>query len=367
MRTVADVVAWLETIAPVRLAESWDNVGLLAGDPAAPCPRVMTCLTLTREVADEAVAGRAALIVTHHPILFRPVQSLRADRRETEVAWTLARAGIAVYSAHTAYDNAPGGINDQIASRIGLVEIEPLQDRPAENPFKVVVFCPRGDRQPVLAAAFEAGAGRIGAYAECSYSGPGVGTFRGDETTNPAIGEPGRRESVREWRVELICPARALIPVLAAIRKAHSYETPAIDVYPIHAGPDAIGVGRLGRLAEPEPLGRLAPRVGERLGAPRVEFGGDPNRLISKIAIVCGAGDDFVAVAARRGADVLLTGEARYHRAIEARAFGIGLILAGHHATERPAMEALARRIGTEIDGIEAWASLAEKDPLRAP
>ncbi|GIW88689.1 MAG: GTP cyclohydrolase 1 type 2 [Isosphaeraceae bacterium] len=366
MKTVGDVAAWLESIAPIRLAESWDNVGLLMGDPAVECPRVMTCLTLTRRVAEEAIAGEATLVVAHHPILFRPVQRLRADWSETEAVWMLARAGVAVYSAHTAYDNAPGGINDQLAERLGLEQVGPLQERPGAAAYKVVVFCPREVREGVLAAAFEAGAGRIGAYTECSYSGVGVGTFRGDETSKPAIGQAGRRETVREWRVELLCEQAALAAVVEAIRRAHCYEEPAIDVYPLHPGEVRAGVGRLGRLSEPLTLAELARRVGERLKARRVDYAGDPERHVERLAIVCGAGDELIAAAAQRGADAFVTGEARYHRALAAESLGLGLILAGHDATERPAMEVLAARLARELDGVASWASRVEADPLRS-
>ncbi len=365
MTSIADLVGYLEKIAPIRLAESWDNVGLLTGDPDAPCHRVMTCLTLTSEVAEEAIAGRADLVVTHHPVLFRPVQSIRADRRETAVVWRLARAGVAIYSAHTAFDNTANGINKLIADRIGLSHLESLQDRPGEPRFKIVAFCPREAREQVVNAAFVAGAGRIGAYSECSYSGPGIGTFRGDESTNPTIGQQGRREAVREWRVELLCPANALADVLEAIRQAHTYETPAIDVYPNHPSPDLVGVGRIGTLHLPMPLKSLVDHVATALSTRQVQFAGNPERMVHRIAIVCGAGDDFIAAAAHRGADVLITGEARYHRAIEAIQIGVGLILAGHHATERPGVETLADRLASEVAEIEVWASRVETDPLR--
>src|SRR5438445_637788 len=159
--------------APLRLAESWDNVGLLWGDPAAQVARVMTCLTVTPEVADEAIAEGAGLIVSHHPVLFRPVQKITASGRETAFLWALARAGVAIYSPHTAFDNTEGGINDGLARRLGLVEVKPLRPSPERPQFKVVVFVPRGEREAVLEGAFEAGAGRIGAYEECSCSTSG--------------------------------------------------------------------------------------------------------------------------------------------------------------------------------------------------
>lgn len=368
MTTVANVAGWLDQFAPRSLAEAWDNVGLLWGDPKAQVTRVMTCLTVTPETAAEAVGERAEMMVSHHPVLFRAVKSVRADRPEGNALWQLARAGVAVASPHTAFDNCLGGINDGLARRIGLVDILPLREAQAAGAaqFKIVVFTPRSDREKVMDAAFAAGAGRIGAYDECSFSTAGYGTFFGGEGANPAVGEAGRRERVREWRLEMICPVESLAPVLAAVRTSHSYEEPAIDVYPLHtASASGPGVGRLGKLTEPEPLERFAARVARLLDAPGTQLVGDRNRQVTRVAIACGAGDEFVPDAARAGADTLLTGEARFHRALEAESLGLALVLPGHHATERPGVEELAARLAAAFPHLFVWASQSEHDPLR--
>ena len=366
MTTVADLLAWLENFAPSRLAESWDNVGLLFGDPSTEIQKVMTCLTVTPRSADEAIAEGAQAIVSHHPVLFKATKTLRADRPETSYLWRLARAGVAILSPHTAFDNTVGGINDGLARRIGLVEVGPLRPAPPSTRFKVVVFAPEADRDAVLSAAFEAGAGRIGAYDQCSFGSIGQGTFFGAEGTNPTIGEAGRREVVSEWRLEFVCPGDKLAAVLAAIREAHSYEEPAIDAYPLAAevstGP---GSGRIGSLEREETLGEFARRVARLLDAPATQFVGDPARSVARVALCCGAGDDFLPDAVKLKADVLLTGEARFHRALEADAQGIGLVVVGHHATERPGVEDLAGLIGGAFPDLTAWASQAEVDPLR--
>ena len=258
MTTVADITAWLEQFAPSRLAEPWDNVGLLWAIPDAPADRVMTCLTVTPTSAAEAIRERAGLIVSHHPILFRGAKKIRADLPETGYLWKLARAGIAIASPHTAFDNTHDGINDILCRRLGLVEVAPLRPL-ATNPsgprsFKVIVFTPEAEREAVSSAAFAAGAGRIGAYEECSFAIPGEGTFFGTDAANPTVGERGRRETVRELRLEFVCPARQLADVLASIRARHSYEEPAIDVYPLH---DEIGTSRADR-REPAGLGPMA-------------------------------------------------------------------------------------------------------------
>jgi len=364
MKTVDDLADWMKQFAPLELAESWDNVGLLLGDPASTVTRVMTCLTVMPGVVDEAIVEGANMIVSHHPILFRPTQKITADRPESAMLWRLARANIAVYSPHTAFDNCEGGINDGLAGRLGLADVMPLRPAKLGQAFKVVVFAPASDRDRVTDAAFAAGAGCIGSYEQCSFTTGGRGTFFGTEGTNPAVGRPGCRETVREWKVEFVCETRRLDDVTAAIRDAHSYEEPAIDILPVQFPARLPGVGRVGNLSRSTTLGAFAVAVGVALRCVAVGFAGDPARVVTRVAICCGAGDDFLEDADRAGADVLLTGEAKYHRALEAETRGLGLVVAGHHATERPGVEELADRIDAEFSHVQAWASQRERDPI---
>ena len=373
MTTVGDIEAWLERIAPVRLAESWDNTGLLWGDPRRQVTRVLTCLTVTSAVAAEAIATGRELIVSHHPLPFRPISSVTRSDHRTRILWDLAQAGVSIISRHTAYDNAAGGINDLLAKTLGLTNISALaQATPSQRPrsLKIVVFTPEDCRERVCEAAFAAGAGVINNYSECSFRTSGIGTFLGSEVSNPTVGERGRREEVAELKVEMICPARSAARVIAAVRSAHSYEEPAIDVYGLEeigladAHP---GVGRLGILSAEMTLTEFASLVANKLDARGVQIVGAGSSVIRKVAIVCGAGDDFVATTAKVGADVLLTGEARFHRALEALELGVSLVLAGHHASERPGVLDLANRLQAEFIRLKVDASTIERDPIQFP
>jgi dinuclear metal center YbgI/SA1388 family protein len=365
------LVAWLENFSPTRWAESWDNVGLLLGDPQQSLGRVMTCLTVTRETAAEAIREGAGLVVSHHPILFRPTQRVTAIERATALVWGLARASIAVYSPHTAFDNAPGGINEMLAARLGLSEVAPLRQVTPGGPatrYKVVVFCPAEVLGAVRGAACDAGAGRIGVYEECSFASPGEGTFRGMEGSNPTVGTSGRFERVAESRLELLCEAPRLSEALAAIRRAHSYEEPAIDVYPLAEDRhDHPGAGRVGTLGQSLRLDELAARCGKALGCSgRIDVVGSRERMVRRVAVACGAGDEFVSDAAKAGCDLLVTGEARFHRQLEASERGLGLILPGHYETERPGIEALAVNLAAAFGELTIWASRDERSPARA-
>jgi dinuclear metal center YbgI/SA1388 family protein len=364
MLTIAAILDYLDGFAPQRLAAEWDNVGLLLGDRTAPVERIMTCLTATPESAAEAVASGAQLIVTHHPVLFRSIKRLTSDTPEGRMLLALIRAGVAVYSPHTAFDNTGGGINELLAQRLGLTDLKPLRKREGARHYKVVVFVPENDLAKVSDAMFAAGAGHIGAYRECSFRLAGTGTFFGSDAANPTIGQKGRREEVGELRLEVVCPEAAVEPVIAAMRRAHSYEEPAYDVYPLRPGAAPLGDGRLGKLARPAALADFAGSVKAALSAGLVQVVGDPQQPVEKVAIVCGAGGELLGDVMRSRADVFLTGELRFHDYLAAQAAGVALVLPGHYATERPGVEELAARLQKQFPEVKVWASQQERDPV---
>lgn len=372
MPRIDDLVAFLEQFAPLDLAEEWDNVGLLAGDRGRDVRSVLTCLTLTADVAREAVARQAGLVVTHHPVLFRAVKRLTADSPEGRMLLDLIAAGVAVYSPHTAYDSAADGINQQLARRLGLTQIEPLRPLAGARQCRIVCFVPREHLVAVQEALWSAGAGVIGEYSKCSFVLDGIGSFEGSAAANPAVGLKERLEQVAEARLEVICPERLVPEALRRLRSAHPYEEPACDVYSLSGSLSSCGAGRIGTVALDEPaaapemtLADFLELVKARLGISQVSFVGDLRRPVSRVAIACGAGGEFLPAALGNHCDVLLTGEARFHTCLEARTAGMGLVLAGHYASERPALEYLAAVLAEAFPGISAWASEVERDPLQ--
>ena len=259
MPKLGDIIVVLEQLAPLALAESWDNVGLLVGDRNRVIQTAMTCLTITPESVAEAVDRGAELIVTHHPLPFRPVQTITSDTAAGKLLLELIGAGIAVYSAHTAYDSAHAGINQHLAHGLGLQEIEPL--------------------------------------------------------------------------------------------------VPADD--------GEVGSGRFGLSDQPQDLRELAYRTKTFLNIDAVRVTGDDEHPCTRVAIACGSGGSFLAAAHEAGCDAMVTGEASFHSCLEAKALGIGLILAGHFASERFALVSLADYLSEQIAGLSVWASGAENDPLR--
>ena len=361
--TVSTVAAALTRFAPPALAADWDNTGLLVGDAAGPADRVMTCLTVTPAVVAEAVAERCQLVVSHHPVLFRGAKRLTADSPDGRLLLPLIRAGVAVYSPHTSFDNCPGGINDGLCARLGLTAVRPLRPKGGAKLCKLVVFTPAADLDRVADAIFAAGGGVIGNYDQCSYRVNGTGTFVPRAGANPTVGQIGQREQAPEFRLEVLVPESKWAACVAAAVAAHSYEEPAIDVYPL-AGIGQGGEGRVGELPAPVPLGELAALLKAKLGATVMQTVGDPARLVTRVAVACGAAGEFLPDAVTAGADAFLTGEVRFHDALAAEAAGIGLLLPGHYVSERPGVEDLAERLAAEFPAATVWASRRESDPI---
>ena len=364
MPRISEIAAALELFAPSSIAAEWDNVGLILGDANGDAERILLCLTVTPEVVAEAVKESVDLIVSHHPVLFRAAKKISSATPEGRLLLPLLKAGIAVYSPHTAFDNCTGGINDILADLFGLQAVRPLRNKDAASEYKLVVFVPEAEVDKVSEAMFLAGGGRIGNYEQCSFRIPGTGTFYGNDAANPTIGEKGKLETVQEVRLEVVVPASKLNTAIAAMRAAHSYEEPAFDVYPLK-GKSGVGEGRIGTLATPATLAEFAKLVKTSCHAAAVGIVGDAAKPIRTVAIACGAAGEFLKDAVREKADAFVTGEMRFHDALAAEDAGIAVVLPGHYASERPGVERLAEQLQKDFPSASVWASKAESDPIR--
>ena len=340
---------WVQAVHkrwPPATAAPWDNVGLQVGDPAAAAATVLVALDVTDAVLDEARALGAGLLVAHHPLLFRPLASLRADQPVGRLALRAAAEGTAVVAVHTNLDAAADGSpSDAVAELLGLAERRPLQPVPSpEQLYKYVVFTPTEAIPQVLEAAARAGAGVIGAYSWCSFRSPGTGTFYPEEGASPTVGDVARLNQVPEERLEVLVPADRLAAVRAAVVAAHPYEEVAADTYPLLADGD-LGIGRVGRLAAPTTVGALAARLGEALPAPTLRVAGDLDRDVRRVAVLAGSGGDQVAAALDAGAELYVTGDLKHHQALAALAGGMACIDATHAATEAAALPGLVERL----------------------
>ncbi|MDK2882432.1 MAG: hypothetical protein PWQ41_99 [Bacillota bacterium] len=362
--SAARVASIIEELAPRNLAEEWDNPGWQLGDPACRVNRVLVSLDPGPDALQKAKELKAELLVTHHPLYFRPLKHLRLDLPEEALAAAFLQTGIAVYSAHTNLDVAPGGTSDILARRLGLNEVEVLAPREAEKLYKIVTFVPPEHVDAVHQALAAAGAGWIGNYSHCSFQIEGTGTFLPGAGTDPYIGRPGVLERVREIRLETVVPAPRLGEAISRMLKAHPYEEVAYDVYPLAREGRVFGLGRVGELKEALPLGQFAQLVKEALGLPTVWYAGEEERPVQKVAVCGGSGSSLIGRARAVGADVLVTGDVKYHELQSAALGGLAVIDAGHAGTENPVVTALAEYITEKLAGeeVEVIAYVAPPD-----
>ncbi|NKT09313.1 Nif3-like dinuclear metal center hexameric protein [Rhodococcus hoagii] len=367
--TLADVIGALETAYPPALAESWDSVGLVAGDPADEVRKVVVAVDATAAVVDEALASGAQLLLVHHPLLLRGVDTVGAHTPKGALLHRLIRGGCALYSAHTNADRADPGVSDALAGALGLVATRPLVPIPDTATDKWVVMVPTTDTVRVREALFAAGAGELGDYRECSWTVTGDGQFRPLPGAAPTLGVVGEVEAVREDRVEVIAPRRSRARILAALRAAHPYEEPAFDVFETADFPGSRGLGRIGELPEPQTLREFTSRVAAAL--PRTEWGvraaGDPDRVVRTVAVCGGSGDSLLDTVSGLGADVYVTADLRHHPADEhLRRGGPALVDVAHWASEQPwcaqAKGVLDGRFGS-VDGWDVRVTELRTDP----
>ena len=365
---IQDLVGLIHKLYAPELAEDWDNVGLQVGDPGRPLDRVMVALDPGLEAVEAARDAGAQALVTHHPLLFKPVKRLTPDDAVGKVLWTAVRDDVAIISAHTNLDCAVDGLNSWLAQKMGVEQAIPLQ-AVAGDYLKLVVFVPVGHEDAVADALFSAGGGQIGAYDQCSFRSRGEGTFRPGPGAQPYIGTLGQREKTEEVRLETIVSKRKLPPVLEKMKKVHPYEEVAYDLLPLQNQVPGAGLGRIGRLAQQTSLGEFAARVKESLGCDHLRLIGADQMPVRKVALCGGSGAFLLQTAHRQGADVLLTGDVKYHEARQAEELGIALIDAGHFATEQlmieqvtQSLQAAARQLNW---GVAFEAYTGEEDPFR--
>ncbi len=359
-----DIVAVMEQLAPPGLAEEWDNSGWQVGDPVADVSKVLLALDVTPEVVEEAVERGAQLIISHHPVLLKGIKSVRRDNLPGGLVYRLIEAGIGVYAAHTNLDSARDGVNEVLARLLGLREPEVLHPAGYEKLVKLVVFVPEEHAGALRETLGKAGAGWIGKYSDCTFSSRGVGTFRPRDGANPHIGTVGKLEQVAEVRIETIVRENELKPVLDAMLAVHPYEEAAYDLYPLeNAGAAPVGLGRIGPLEQPVSLADLAARVKGVLQAGSVRYGGQPDALITRAAVCGGSGGDLWPLARRRGAEVLITGDVRYHTARDMLAAGMNFVDAGHFATEQVVLPRLRDNLVAAGMTVDVLVSGVEREP----
>jgi dinuclear metal center YbgI/SA1388 family protein len=356
---VGELQALLEELAPARLAESWDNVGLLVGDERAAVRRILVALELTEPVLEEALAAGCDTILTHHPFLFSGLKTFVESRPRERVVRKLIAEHMTLIACHTNLDSAAGGIAVITGAALGLQGMEPLEFAQT-GWYKLVGFVPASALDEVAAAVFAAGGGGIGNYKDCAFAADGIGWFTPLPGSDPTVGEIARPERTPEVRWETVVPKGKLSRAVRAFVQAHPYEEPAFDIYPVEDVVPKAGLGRLGRLSKPLSVGELAARVKRIFELDRVLYSGDAAREVSLVGILPGSGRSWVDNVPGV-CDVLITGDLSYHMGEQATERGYSLIDTPHGGLEWWAFKRWGEKVGEKLAGQGVVLSLSER------
>jgi dinuclear metal center YbgI/SA1388 family protein len=329
-----DIIAFLEQKAPLYLQESYDNSGLQWGNPDSHVQKVLVCLDFTQEALEKAKKEKVQMVISHHPIMFRPMKSIHTGYGKGGMLADCIREEICVYAAHTNYDVAQNGLNDYLARALELQDIKGLKTHYRETFFKLVVFIPEDSFEKVQNALYESGAGWIGNYSDCGFSTKGNGTFRPHEGTNPYIGRTGKLETVQEIRLETIIPQNRIAGAVQSMLRVHPYEEVAYDIYRLEQPGIEYSLGRTGNLTKSLSENEFVELVKEKLQVKNVRTSGTASQ-ISCVAVFCGSFDGDVKALKFKRVDALVTGDLKYHDAQELAEAGIFTVDAGHYHTEK--------------------------------
>ena len=363
---IKEIAQAVEEIAPLGLAQDWDNVGLLVGNPAKNIKNILLTIDTTQAVVAEAKARKVDLILAYHPIIWDGLKRITADG-ETAHIYELIKAGISVFCIHTALDVAAGGVNDALADILGIENAKPIGDfvtDPAGPQYKIITFVTEADVNKVAKALYEAGAGAIGNYSHCGFKSDGIGSFKPLKGSNPTIGKRGKVESVNEIKLETVVSSDKVAGVIAALRKSHPYETPAFDVFQHCDIENKIGLGRIGTLKKPLSMQKAIANIKIATGCKAVGIVGPQRRIIKKAAVCAGSCGKIINSVIAQGCDLYLTGELKHHQALAAQEAGMTCICLSHTVSERFALKNLAKQLKKRLKTVTIRISRKDNDPF---
>lgn len=328
-----EIANLLEKMAPLSFQESYDNSGWQSGHPEDECTGILVCLDVTEAIVSEAIQLGLNLIISHHPLIFKGLKKITGADYVQRTVLLAIQNNISIYSVHTNLDNIRQGVSFQMASLLQLKETKPL--RPLRDKlFKIITFIPLQHQKEVLDAMFAQGAGTIGNYDQCSFTGEGTGTFRAGSSARPFVGKPGERHYETEKKTEVIAPQHRLNAIIKALKDAHPYEEAAFDVLKLENSWDTHGAGAIGILEKPVELNTFMQSLCSAFGCKAVKLTQKVSDTISKVALCGGSGSFLLPDAMHAGADIFVTSDIKYHQFFEAEQ-RIVIVDIGHYESER--------------------------------
>lgn len=360
--TIKDIINYLDAYAPQAYQESYDNSGLLTGDPSANIQGVTVSLDVTEDVIDDAIAHGSNLIVAHHPLIFKGLKKITGHHWVERCIIKAIKHDIAIYAIHTNLDHVHNGVNTRIAHKLGLINPQVLS--PKKNTLsKLVTFVPSASTSEVLEALHQAGGGHIGNYDHCSFQTDGTGTFKPNNKANPTIGEANQQEQVAETRIEVIFPTHSQRKILSALLKAHPYEEVAHYVTHLDNQNQEVGSGMIGLLPHPIPTGEFLQSLKQSMQTAMIRHTKICKDRIHKVAVCGGAGSFLLSNAMAQNADIFITADFKYHDFFEADG---QIIVAdiGHYESEQFTKDLLYEIISKKFTNIAVRLTGAQTNPI---
>jgi len=358
-----EITDCLEAYAPLAYQESYDNAGLICGSHDMDITSALICLDSTEAIIDEAIAGGCNLVIAHHPIVFSGLKKFNGKNYVERVIIKAIQNNIAIYAAHTNLDSVHNGVNAKIAEKLGLINCTVLS--PQKNLLKkLVTFCPVESEDGIRKALFDAGAGHISNYDECSFNTSGTGTFRAGPGSHPFIGEQGKQHYEKEVKIETIYPQQIESQLLKALLQAHPYEEVAYDLIPITNAHNQVGAGLIGELpAETDAMVFLT-QLKIIMKADCMRYTALRDKKIKKVAICGGSGSFLLGDAIKNGADIFVTADFKYHQFFDAEN-RIVIADIGHYESEQFTVELFYEILKKKFPTFAVLKSTINTNPIK--
>ena len=359
---ISKIIQYLEQVAPPQLQESYDNSKLITGNKSWECSGVLLTLDSTEKIIDEAIKTGCNLVIAHHPIVFSGLKSITGRNYIERTIIKAIKNDIAIYACHTNLDHISGGVNKKIADKIGLKNLKILAPK-KQLLQKLFTYVPKQNAETLKNALFEAGAGQIGNYSECSFSTEGIGTFKGNESSNPTIGEKGTRHHENEIKLEVIFPSYLQSKIVSALKEAHPYEEVAYEILTLENVHQEIGAGMIGELENPMETREFLQYLKLNMQVSCIRHTDLIHSTIKKVAICGGAGSFLLENAKRSGADIFITGDYKYHQFFDADG---QIIIAdiGHYESEQFTPELIYDILSQKFDNFAIRLSKQNTNPI---
>ncbi len=362
---ISDIINFLETIAPPALQESYDNSGLIVGNKNEICTGVLVCLDSIEAIIDEAISRNVNLVIAHHPIVFSGLKKFNGKNYIEKTVMKAIKNDIAIYAIHTNLDNVlHKGVNEKISQKIGLEQNSLQILAPKKNTLqKLVTFCPTKNHEKVLQALFNAGAGAVGNYDQCSFNLVGLGTFRGNENSKPYIGKKGKLSTEPETRIEVLVPTHLSQKVVKALKKAHPYEEVAYYLNNIENTHQEIGTGMIGELKNAKDEMNFLFHLKDAMKLKTIKHTSLRKKNIKRVAVCGGSGSFLLNNAIKAGADIFITADYKYHQFFDANN---QIIIAdiGHYESEQYTIQLISELVSEKFPNFAVLISEINTNPV---